>query len=736
MDSGGVGAGGAATAGPRSEGARLRGVGVGGAGTRGANSGGAGARGASAGGASSGGTGAGCAGTGGASSRGAGAGGAGAGGTGGAGGASSGGTEAGGTSAGGASSGGAGAGGARSVGASTKETAAGGTSTAPPTAPPHHYDTRLQALCRLEREEQERLEEERKELQQLDQQQQQQQPQQLQPPLLHPRCTLPVSVLPSPPELSLIVSSHPITDYYRAAHPVDSRVLASLVTDPRASPFSVSALTTNVVDFASTRCLYYTMRVVAAPPPRLLSAGGESALGCDVLQDRQFELEFLTTAPSSLCAMLLSPEGDPDALDILTPRTNQLASWRSTRTYVDDVPPPKANVVDGMWLFKVKRLPGSPLVFNACYVARGFSHREVVDFFQTFALTPKMTTLWVLLDVAAQRDDELHSLDFSIAFLHGCLHEEIWLQCPPGFTDTFPPGTQLNLRRPVYGLRQSPCEYHDTLRSTLRDLGFRPSSADPSLIVRVGSTHFFILVYIDDLVFATADRAALAEVKSELQKRHTCTDLGELQRFLGPQITRDRAARTITLTQSHMVQQVLRWFGFQFSTTQPTPLAVDHRLTGPFPDKHFESSGPYAERVGCLSLGAGALSWRSTQLSSVASSCSEAEIYAGAMAAHELHWLTFLLTNLGELPRSAPTLYADKKSMILLCREPRLESRVKHIDVRYFLLRELQRRGQARLDFVASEANTADVFTKALAPGDHHRFCVQLGLVEVGPRLL
>ncbi|CAI5525218.1 unnamed protein product [Closterium sp. Naga37s-1] len=68
--------------------------------------------------------------------------------------------------------------------------------------------------------------------------------------------------------------------------------------------------------------------------------------------------------------------------------------------------------------------------------------------------------------------------------------------------------------------------------------------------------------------------------------------------------------------------------------------------------------------------------------------------------------------------------------MILLNREPRLESRVKHIDVRYFLLRELQRHGQARLDFVASEANTAYVFTKALALGDHHRFCVQLGLVE------
>ncbi|CAI7891230.1 unnamed protein product [Closterium sp. NIES-53] len=48
----------------------------------------------------------------------------------------------------------------------------------------------------------------------------------------------------------------------------------------------------------------------------------------------------------------------------------------------------------------------------------------------------------VLLHVAAQRDYELHSLDFSTAFLQGSLHEEIWLRRPPGFTGSFPPGTQ------------------------------------------------------------------------------------------------------------------------------------------------------------------------------------------------------------------------------------------------------------------------------------------------------
>ncbi|CAI7927569.1 unnamed protein product [Closterium sp. NIES-54] len=265
----------------------------------------------------------------------------------------------------------------------------------------------------------------------------------------------------------------------------------------------------------------------------------------------------------------------------------------------------------------------------------------------------------------------------------GRLHEEIWLRRPPGFTDTFPPGTQWSLRRPVYGLRQPPREWHDTLRSTLRDLGFRPSSVDPSLFVRTGSTPFFILAYVDDLVFATADRAALGEVKSELQKRHKCTDLGELQRYLGLQITRDRAARTITLTPSHIVQQVLQrgpYAGlvgcliYLMTCTRSDlafPLSVLSRFVAARRHRpvHWIALVRVAKYL-ATTLGADVVSWRSTRSSFVASSIAEAEIYAGAMAAQELRWLTFLLTDLGERPRSAPTLYADKKAMILLCREP------------------------------------------------------------------
>ncbi|CAI7905895.1 unnamed protein product, partial [Closterium sp. NIES-53] len=112
------------------------------------------------------------------------------------------------------------------------------------------------------------------------------------------------------------------------------------------------------------------------------------------------------------------------------------------------------------------------------------------------------------------------------------------------------------------------------------------------------------------------------------------------------------------------------------------------------------------------------------------SSC-EAEIYAGAMAAQELRWLTYLLTDLGEQPRLPPVLYVDNKAMIALCQEHRLEHRIKHIALQCFLARELQQRGQLCLAYVATRANTADVFTKALSPGDHQRFVTVLGLLTL-----
>ncbi|CAI7817890.1 unnamed protein product, partial [Closterium sp. NIES-53] len=148
-------------------------------------------------------------------------------------------------------------------------------------------------------------------------------------------------------------------------------------------------------------------------------------------------------------------------------------------------------------------------------------------------------------------------------------------------------------------------------------------------------------------------------------------------------------------------------------------MPTGHSLSAPPSDESVEPSGPYPELVGCLVylmtctrpdlayplcllaryLAPVRRAWGSCledglELSSLVtqtppgSSC-EAEIYAGAMAAQELRWLTYLLTDLGEAPRSPPILY---------------------------------QRGQLRLAYVASQANTADVFTKALQSCVHQPY--------------
>ncbi|CAI6011107.1 unnamed protein product [Closterium sp. NIES-65] len=250
--------------------------------------------------------------------------------------------------------------------------------------------------------------------------------------------TAPLRVpLPSPPECSLPTLAGAESNSLRAACPTVMRLLETIVTDPSFESIAASALVAELLDFAAHCRLDYAASLLAESesvcPP---SVRGECALNTDVLEDRQEEFKYFVVALPHLVSMLIGFEGDPDVRDISTPRS-----------YAEAIEGPYSSQC------QVKRPPGSPPVFKARYVARGFSQPHGVDYFQTFSPTPKMTTLRVLLHIAAQRDYELHSLDFSTAFLQGSLHEEIWLRRPPGFTGTFPPGTQWSLWRPVYGLR-------------------------------------------------------------------------------------------------------------------------------------------------------------------------------------------------------------------------------------------------------------------------------------------
>ncbi|CAI7815753.1 unnamed protein product [Closterium sp. NIES-54] len=163
--------------------------------------------------------------------------------------------------------------------------------------------------------------------------------------------------LPAPPDSSLPEVPDLESDRARAASPTVSCLLANAVTDPSFESAAASALDAELLYFATACRLDYDTALVVeyefASPP---SVGGEFALGMDVLEDRHEDFECLAAAVPRFASMLLAPEGDPDASDIPTPRSYaeaitgpysskwqaamdaEMASWKSTCTYVDVVP--------------------------------------------------------------------------------------------------------------------------------------------------------------------------------------------------------------------------------------------------------------------------------------------------------------------------------------------------------------------------------------------------------------
>jgi hypothetical protein len=206
---------------------------------------------------------------------------------------------------------------------------------------------------------------------------------------------------------------------------------------------------------------------------------------------------------------------------------------------------------------------------------------------------------------------EAKSHDVKTAFLNGELEECIYMQQPPGFEEG---GGHISckLHKAIYGLKQAPRAWYERLKRELESMGFTASQHDPSLYfghfdsngkrvdssVGDGVTTVMPVVYVDDILIAGKDAAAVNKIKKELSEAFDVHDLGDARVFLGMEITRDRAAKTITLTQSRAVQDLIAKYNMEDCKTRVTPMAASTRLT-----KSTESDElvpGYSELVGSL----------------------------------------------------------------------------------------------------------------------------------------
>ncbi|XP_071573806.1 uncharacterized protein [Temnothorax nylanderi] len=129
-------------------------------------------------------------------------------------------------------------------------------------------------------------------------------------------------------------------------------------------------------------------------------------------------------------------------------------------------------------------------------------------------------------------------------------------------------------------------------------------------------------------------------------------------------------------------------------------------------------------------LANGAVTWSSQRQKLVSMSTTESEYIAASCAAREFVWLRNLLNGIGHRCVKPTVLHDDNQSTFRLVKNPQFHKRTKHIDVRYYYIREKVENDEIVVEYVRTECQRADVFTKALAKDLFKRMCTSIGLCE------
>lgn len=119
--------------------------------------------------------------------------------------------------------------------------------------------------------------------------------------------------------------------------------------------------------------------------------------------------------------------------------------------------PKGKSIVSSKWLFKIKyAADGSIEKHKACFVARGFSQKEGINYKETFAPVARYTSIQAVLTFAVAKGWKVHQLDVKTIFLNGTIEKEVYLEKPKGFIVYNAENHVYKLKKSLYGLKQAP----------------------------------------------------------------------------------------------------------------------------------------------------------------------------------------------------------------------------------------------------------------------------------------
>ena len=202
---------------------------------------------------------------------------------------------------------------------------------------------------------------------------------------------------------------------------------------------------------------------------------------------------------------------------------------------------------------------------------------------------------------------------------------------------------------------------------------------------------------------------------------YACSQLGTVLQRPGPAhiAAAKRVIRYLIGTQD---------LGLVYRADPWTPPGFDHPIKGHevigFTDADW--AGEFDSRLSTTCyltfMASGPISWKARKQKVHAASSAESELIAMTGGARDIMYVRATLANLGIFAQSKPTiLMSDSSAAIAIADKPGMREKTKHIALRYFQVRELQRTGVVKVCKIGTDYNPADIGTKALGPVTFHR---------------
>jgi hypothetical protein len=226
------------------------------------------------------------------------------------------------------------------------------------------------------------------------------------------------------------------------------------------------------------------------------------------------------------------------------------------------------------WVYKIKLgINNVVLRYKARLCAKGFMQKYGEDYFETFAPVINYKTLRLLLTIAAVYDYEIKQIDVVTAFLNAPMTEEVYMELPDGYGSD---GNVVRLLRAIYGTKQAPHAWNETVNKQMKACGFHRLRSDSCVYIK---NKIIIGVFVDDFIilYHKSIESLWLQEKSKLFASFKINDLGDASYILGMRITRQRSNRIILLDQQSYINRIARSYGVVPSSTYRISVPIDKR---------------------------------------------------------------------------------------------------------------------------------------------------------------